>query len=91
MAVVSGQYIDMLGVVSISVKVLPWTFFINSLKFSVQSLVGNSNLVTKIYFPKAVCLASIFACFFDFCIAGIVLAVLLTIIIGVSIHLLWCR
>jgi len=91
MAVVSGQYIDMLGVVSISVKVLPWTFFINSLKFSVQSLVGNSNLVTKIYFPKAVLpLASIFACFFDLCIAGIVLVVLLTIIkLGVSIHLLW--
>src|SRR3989338_735190 len=91
MAVVSGQYIDMLGVVSISVKVLPWTFFINSLKFSVQSLVGNSNLLTKIYFPKAVLpLASIFACFFDLCIAGIVLVVLLTIIkLGVSIHLLW--
>ncbi|MFC1510462.1 ABC transporter permease [Candidatus Omnitrophota bacterium] len=91
MAVVSGQYIDMLGVVSISVKVLPWTFFISSLRFSVQSLVGNSALVTKIYFPRAVLpLASIIACLFDLAIATVVLSVLLTIFqLGVSIYLLW--
>ena len=91
MAVVSGQTIDLLGIISISVKVLPWTFFISSLRFSVQSLVGNSSLVTKIYFPKAVLpLASIFACFFDFCIAIIVLTILLTIFkLGISVYLLW--
>src|SRR3989338_5230744 len=54
MAVVSGHYVDVTEIVSISVKVLPWTFFISSLRFSVQSLVGNSALITKIYFPKAV-------------------------------------
>jgi len=91
MAVVSGQQVDMIGIVSISVKVLPWTFFISSLRFSVQSLVGNSSLITKIYFPKAVLpLASIFACFFDFCIAVAVLSVLLIFFkLGVSIYLLW--
>jgi len=91
MAVVSGQYLDLQGVVSISVKVLPWTFFISSIRFSVQSLVGNSPLITKIYFPKAVLpLASVLACFFDFSIAVIVLSVLLTIFkIGISIYILW--
>lgn len=91
MAVVAGQSIDMLGIVSISVKVLPWTFFISSLRFSVQSLVGNSALVTKIYFPRAVLpLASIIACMFDLAIATVVLIVLLTIFkLGVSVYLLW--
>jgi len=91
MAVVSGSSIDMQGVVSISVKVLPWTFFISSIRFCVQSLVGNRELVTKIYFPRAVLpLAAIFACLFDFSIAIGVLIVLLTIVkIGISIHLFW--
>ena len=64
MSVVSGQPLDLLGIVSISVKVLPWTFFISSIRFAVQSIVGNSVLVTKIYFPRAVLpLASVSACF----------------------------
>src|SRR5476649_2237429 len=80
MAVVSGHAVDKLGVMSISVKVLPWTFFISSIRFSVQSLVGNSNLFTKIYFPRAVLvLSSILACLFDFGIAVAVLIILLTI------------
>lgn len=91
MAVISGQYVDARGIVSISVKVLPWTFFVSSLRFSVQSLVGNSPLITKIYFPRAVLpMASVLACFFDFSIAVIVLSVLLAIFkFGVSIHILW--
>ena len=91
MAVISGQYVDVKGIISISVKVLPWTFFVSALRFSVQSLVGNSPLITKIYFPRAVLpLASVLACFFDFSIAVIVLSVLLAIFkFGVSIHILW--
>ena len=91
MAVVSQQPLEMEGIISISVKVLPWTFFISSIRFSVQSLVGNSALVTKIYFPRAVLpLSSILACFFDFGISVLVLTILLTIFkIGVSVYLLW--
>lgn len=91
MAVISGQYVDVKGIISISVKVLPWTFFVSSLRFSVQSLVGNSPLITKIYFPRAVLpLASVLACFFDFGIAVMVLSVLLAIFkFGVSIYILW--
>src|ERR1051326_9070343 len=53
MAVVSQQPMEMQGIISITVKVLPWTFLISSIRFSVPSLVGNSALVTKIYFPRA--------------------------------------
>jgi len=91
MAVVSGRYVDLLGIVSISVKVLPWTFFISSIRFCVQSLVGNRELVTKIYFPKEVLpLASIFACLFDFSVSVVVLTVILMFFkLGTSIYLLW--
>ena len=91
MAVVSGSSIDMVGVASISVKVLPWTFFISSIRFSVHSLVSNRNLVTKIYFPRAVLpLASILACVFDFFVAIVVLIILLTIFkLGMSIYFLF--
>ena len=54
---------------------VPWTFFSVSLSGSVNSLVANRNLVTKVYFPREVfplsCIASSFV---DFCIAMVVLA-----------------
>ncbi|MFH0731644.1 MAG: ABC transporter permease [Candidatus Omnitrophota bacterium] len=91
MSVVSGEPMDLKGVVSISIKVLPWTFFINAIKFAVQSLVGNKNLVTKIYFPREVLtLSSILACLFDFAIASITLAIILAVAkIGISVYILW--
>lgn len=91
MAVVSHQPLELESIISITVKTLPWTFFISSIRFSVQSLVGNSALVTKIYFPRAVLvLSSTLACLFDFCVAMIVAIVLLTILqVGISIYLLW--
>lgn len=33
---------------------VPWTFFSNALLDSTNSLVGNSNLLTKVYFPRAI-------------------------------------
>jgi ABC-type polysaccharide/polyol phosphate export permease len=91
MSMVSKHAMDMQGIVSISVKVLPWTFFISSIRFSVQALVGNTALITKIYFPRAILvLSTILACFFDFAIGLGVLVVLLTIFkVGVSFELLW--
>ena len=31
---------------------LPWTFFSNAVTNSGNSLVGSSNLITKVYFPE---------------------------------------
>ena len=33
---------------------LPWQFFANSLSESSQSLIGNSNLISKVYFPRLI-------------------------------------
>ncbi|MFC1592685.1 ABC transporter permease [Candidatus Omnitrophota bacterium] len=90
MAVVSDKAIVLSDVVTISVKVLPWTFFISAIKFSVQSLVGNRELITKIYFPREVLpFASIAACLFDFLVACLTLSVILAIAgIGISVHIL---
>ena len=33
---------------------MPWTFFSNAITYSGNSLVANTNLVTKIYFPRAI-------------------------------------
>ncbi len=91
MSIVSGVPLDLNSVASISVKVLPWTFFINAIKFCTTSLIGDRNLVTKIYFPREVIpLAYILASLFDFGIASIVLTVFLAVLkIGVSLYLLW--
>ena len=57
---------------------VPWTFFAVSLNGSVNSLVANRNLVTKVYFPREVFpLSCVGSAFVDFCIAMTVLAGLL--------------
>jgi lipopolysaccharide transport system permease protein len=37
---------------------LPWTYFANALTNSGNSLVGNANLITKVYFPRVIIPAS---------------------------------
>ena len=37
---------------------LPWQFFANSLSEASNSLIGNTNLITKIYFPRMIIPAS---------------------------------
>lgn len=88
-AMVSGKSFDLTGIASVSVKVLPWTFFVSAIKFAVQSLVGNRDLITKIYFPREVFpIASMLACLFDFCIAAVALSIILIFAkVGVSIYL----
>ena len=53
---------------------VPWTFFANGLNQASNSLVGNSNLITKVYFPRmAMPIASILGGIVDFILAFIVL------------------
>lgn len=91
MATVSGKPMVISDVVTVSVKALPWSFFVGSVRFATSSLLGNANLVTKVYFPKEIFpLASILSNLFDFVIAGITLVVILMIAqIGWSIQILW--
>lgn len=53
---------------------LAWNFFAVSLRFSINSLTSNSNLVTKVYFPREIFpLSSILVCVVDFVVGSIVL------------------
>ena len=64
---------------------LPWTFFSNALTSSGNSLVGNANLITKVYFPRIIVpTAAVAAGLIDFAI-GFLLLVPLMIYYGVSV------
>ena len=59
---------------------LPWSFFTTSLAFGVPSLVTNTSLVTKVYFPREILpLASVFSAGVDFAAAAVVYAVLMAV------------
>lgn len=75
---VSGKPLNAQDLASVSVRAVPWAFFIASIRFGTNCLVANANLVTKIYFPKVVCpLSAILSQFVDFLIACGVLAIIL--------------
>lgn len=53
---------------------LPWYFFSNALSESANSLVGNANLISKVYFPRMILPASaVVVAFVDFAISMIIL------------------
>ena len=57
---------------------LPWQFFSNALAESGNSLVANSNLISKVYFPRLVVPASsVITSFVDFLISAVFLVVLM--------------
>lgn len=57
---------------------LIWNFFASALRFSVLSLTGNSNLVTKIYFPREVFpFSAVLVCLVDLVMGGGVLAAMM--------------
>ena len=52
---------------------MPWTFFTNAVTASGNSLVGSSNLITKVYFPRMIIpAASVGAGLVDFAVAFLV-------------------
>jgi len=53
---------------------LPWQFFANSLSESSNSLIGNANLISKVYFPRLIIPASsVITSFVDFLISAVIL------------------
>jgi lipopolysaccharide transport system permease protein len=57
---------------------LPWQFFSNSLSECSNSLIGNANLLSKVYFPRLVVPTSaVVVSFVDFMISGIILLALM--------------
>ena len=57
---------------------LPWTFFSNAISSAGTSVVGNQNLITKVYFPRFIVpMGAVGACIVDFLIAFGMLLVLM--------------
>jgi lipopolysaccharide transport system permease protein len=57
---------------------LPWTFFAQGLGHSAESLVGSSNLIRKVFFPRLVIpLAAVLAAAVDFAVAFLVLVAMM--------------
>lgn len=53
---------------------LPWQFFANSLSECSSSLIGNANLISKVYFPRLVVPTSaVIVSFVDFMISGLIM------------------
>jgi lipopolysaccharide transport system permease protein len=78
MSKVSGMPMAVEDIANVSVRAVPWAFFVASLRFGTNCLVANPNLVTKVYFPKVIFpLSATLSQFVDFLIACCVLASIL--------------
>jgi homopolymeric O-antigen transport system permease protein len=91
MAYVGGRQLGAEDVAGIAIKAVPWSFFVGSMGFATASLVGQANLVTKIYFPREVLpLAATLAQAFDACL-GVVSLLIAFAFLGVDYGLaaLW--
>ncbi|MGB4841256.1 MAG: ABC transporter permease, partial [Saprospiraceae bacterium] len=57
---------------------LPWQFFSNALSESSGSLIGNANLISKVYFPRMIIpTAAVITSFIDFLISFVILVALM--------------
>jgi lipopolysaccharide transport system permease protein len=90
-ATVSGTSLALSDLASVAVKAAPWAFFVSALRFGTNSLISNTNLVTKIYLPRLVFpLSAVLSQLFDFLVAGVVVGLFLMVArVGLSVQLLW--
>jgi lipopolysaccharide transport system permease protein len=66
---------------------LPWTFFSNAVTNSTNSLINNSNLITKVYFPRIfIPAAAVAAGLVDLAVASVIL---LGLLLYYKVHLMW--
>jgi len=53
---------------------LPWQFFASAITESGNSLIGNANMISKVYFPRMVIpVSSVIVSFVDFLISGVII------------------
>jgi len=66
--------------VFVYVAMLPWQFFSSSLAEDSNSVLGNANMISKVYFPRLIIPASaVIVCFTDFLISAVILAGLMAV------------
>jgi lipopolysaccharide transport system permease protein len=74
------------GFLFVATAMLLWQLFSNVFNDVSNSIIGNANLFSKVFFPKLIIpLSTILVCLVDFCISLIILVVLF-IISGQSLH-----
>ena len=90
-AYAAGRHIEMTQLGGMAVKAVPWAFFVGCLSTGTSSLVSNTSLVTKIYFPREVLpLSTVLAQTFDSFIGGTLIACVLPFFgVRPSLQLLW--
>jgi ABC-type polysaccharide/polyol phosphate export permease len=90
-AFVAGKRLVTSDLADVSVRAVPWAFFVAAIRFATNSLIGNVSLVQKIYMPREIFpLAAVAANFVDFLVASVALAVFLAVVgTGASVQLLW--
>ena len=73
------------------VALVPWTYFAAALTGSTESLIGNSGMLTKVYFPRLVFpMAPVFAKLLDFAIAFLIIIVMMIWFgIAPTVNVLW--
>jgi lipopolysaccharide transport system permease protein len=65
-------------VILVLTAVLPWQFFASALAEASASLIGNTSLISKVYFPRLILpLAAVVTAFVDFAITLVMLAALM--------------
>jgi ABC-type polysaccharide/polyol phosphate export permease len=92
MAQMAGTSLEVTSFAGMAVKAVPWAFFVGAIGFATNSLTGNMNLVTKIYFPREVFpLSAVLAQAFDSAVGATALAALLFLFLGIgfSLQTLW--
>jgi ABC-type polysaccharide/polyol phosphate export permease len=79
------------SIASLAAKALPWAFFAGALSMATQSVIGNSNLIGKVYFPReALPLATVLAQSPDLVVGLVVVAGVMPFVgAGLSLAGLW--
>lgn len=91
MATFAGRELQSSDIASVTVKAIPWSFFVGAIGFAAGSLLANIQLVTKVYLPREVFpLAATIAQAFDTLIGAAVAALALPFMgVPFSWTLLW--
>ena len=87
----TGAKLDKADIGSVILKSFPWAFFSGALGFAVNSVTGSINLVTKIYFPRAILpIAAVGANLFDLGVGLVAMLLLLPFFAAkLTFALLW--
>lgn len=92
MATISGQTLDMDAFSGMAVKAMGWSLFLGVLNNGANSLLGNMNLITKIYFPReTIVVAGMCVQMFDTLVGSVALLILLAAVGAIcwTWNLLW--